>query len=58
MHSFTKGVNRYFLKTPKNTLGVKVSMNGVLKIFFNVVRKQESIQENKVYTFIVHCIGY
>ena len=35
-------------KTPKNTVGVKVSMNGVLKIFLIVMRKQESIQENKV----------
>ena len=35
-------------KTPKNTVYVKVSMNGVLKIFLIVMRKQESIQENKV----------
>ena len=35
-------------KTPKDTVGVKVSMNGVLKIFLTVVRKQKSIQENKV----------
>ena len=35
-------------KTPKDTVGVKVSMNGVLKIFLIVMRKQESIQENKV----------
>ena len=35
-------------KTPKDTVGVKVSMNGGLKIFLIVMRKQESIQENKV----------